>query len=98
LKFSILFTSQAKQQLAELSRQPALIVRYKAVLKCLARLETDPRHPALNTHKYHGLEAPGGQDMFEAYAQNQTPGAYRVFWFYGPGKGAISIYAITPHP
>jgi hypothetical protein len=36
--------------------------------------------------------------MFEAYAQNDTPGAYRIMWCYGPGKGEITIVAITPHP
>ena len=38
------------------------------------------------------------QPVFEACAQNQTPGAFRVFWCYGPRKGDISIIAITPHP
>jgi hypothetical protein len=38
--------------------------------------------------------------VFEAYAQNRTPGAYRIFWCYGPDKdkGDITITAITPHP
>jgi hypothetical protein len=36
--------------------------------------------------------------IFEAYAQHKTPGAYRVFWCYGPGKQEITIIAITPHP
>ena len=39
-----------------------------------------------------------GQPVFEAYAQNRTPGAYRVFWCYGPAAGDITIIAITPHP
>jgi hypothetical protein len=36
--------------------------------------------------------------VFEAYAQNKTPGAYRVFWCYGPEQGEITVIAITPHP
>jgi hypothetical protein len=46
-----------------------------------------------------------GEKVFEAYAQNNTPGAYRIFWQYGPdeakGKKRIPIIivvAITPHP
>ena len=31
-------------------------------------------------------------------AKNKTPGAYRVFWCYGPNTGEITIIAITPHP
>lgn len=36
--------------------------------------------------------------VFEAYAQNRTPGAYRIFWCYGPQKTQITVLAITPHP
>ena len=39
-----------------------------------------------------GLEAP------KRVAENNTPAAYRIFWFYGPGKKEITIIAITPHP
>ena len=39
-----------------------------------------------------------GEKVFEAYAQQRTPGAYRVFWYYGPERGMITIVAITPHP
>ncbi|MCH2547738.1 MAG: hypothetical protein MK052_09040 [Alphaproteobacteria bacterium] len=38
------------------------------------------------------------KEVFEAYAENKTPGAYRIFWFYGPDKKEITIVAITPHP
>ena len=38
------------------------------------------------------------EKVFEAYAQDQTPGAYRVFWCYGPERGEMTIIAITPHP
>ena len=27
-----------------------------------------------------------------------VPGAYRLFWCYGPESGQITIIAITPHP
>jgi hypothetical protein len=52
----------------------------------------------LHTHKYNALEGPNGEEVFEAYVENNTPGAYRIFWHYGPGRGIISIIAITPHP
>jgi len=68
-------------------------------------MEINLRHPSLATHKYESLEGPNGEEVFEAYAQNQTPGAYRVFFVYGPdrteGKKRIpvlTIVAITPHP
>src|ERR1035441_10403608 len=62
--------------------------------------EDDPRHPSLNTHEFTGLHHPFDPrgKVFEAYAQNNTPGAYRIFWCYGPDKRDITIIAITPHP
>ena len=73
---------------------------FKQVHGCIAKLLENPRHPGLNTHKFASLEHPydAREPVFEAYAQNRTPGAYRVFWCYGRNKGEIAILAITPHP
>lgn len=73
---------------------------FKQVDKCVSLLLFNPRHPGLQTHEYDSIENPydKGKKVFEAYAQNQTPGAYRVFWCYGPGKGEITFIAITAHP
>ena len=73
---------------------------FKQVHKCLELLANNPRHPGLNTHEFHSLPHPYDpkQKVFEAYAQNRTPGAYRVFWCYGPGRGDITVVAITAHP
>jgi hypothetical protein len=73
---------------------------FKQVNACVQKLLSDPRHPGLKTHKFDAIEHPydRGQPVFEAYVQNRTPGAYRLFWCYGPKKGDITIIAITPHP
>jgi hypothetical protein len=73
---------------------------FKQVAKAVQLLATDPRHPGLNTHPFESLEHPYETNgkVFEAYAQNKTPGAYRIFWCYGPEKNQITIIAITPHP
>ena len=79
------------------SRQEGL---FKQVAKAVRLLAENPRHGGLNTHEYDSLDHPFEKNgkVFEAYAQNRTPGAYRVFWCHGPGKGDITIIAITPHP
>ncbi|WP_225895724.1 hypothetical protein [Dendronalium phyllosphericum] len=61
-------------------------------------METNLRHASLNTHKYESLSGPNGQEILEAYVENKTPAAFRVFWYYGPEQGVITILAITPHP
>ena len=73
---------------------------FKQVHKTIRLLLADPRHPSLETHECQALDNPvkPGEKVFEAYAQQNTPAAYRVFWCYGPEKGVITIIAITPHP
>lgn len=98
MTFELLFTDQANADLDSLEADASLAKRLKAVRKALALLETNPRHPGLNTHKFSSLMGPGGEEVFEAYAENKTPAAWRIFWYYGPGKKQITILAITPHP
>jgi len=99
------FTPTADAQLTALENTPAQAPLLGQVLKTLGFLEVDPRHPGLQTHEFTSLTGVNGEKVFEAYAQNNTPGAYRVFWHYGPDeiKGkkripVITIVAITRHP
>ena len=96
MKFRLRFTSEARKKLEELSKQDPK--KNKKVLKTLGLMETNLRHPGLKTHKYDSLEGPNGEEVFEAYVENRTPGAFRVFWCYGPNEKEITILAITPHP
>ena len=98
MTFELLFTDQADADLDSLEADSSLVKRLKAVRKALGLLETNPRHPGLNTHKFSSLKGPGGEEVFEAYAENKTSAAWRIFWYYGPDKKQITILAITPHP
>jgi hypothetical protein len=73
---------------------------FKQVHKCVELLANNPKHRGLQTHPYSSMPNPYDpkQKVFEAYAQNQTPGACRVFWCYGPAKKELTIITITPHP
>ena len=96
--FKLTFTEKAGSQLTLLEKTNDKKAILKAVRKTLGLMETNLRHPSLCTHKYDDLEGRNGEKVFESYAQNQTPGAYRVFWHYGPQKNQITIVAIVPHP
>lgn len=98
MSFELLFTDRAAADLDALEADAGLAKRLKAVRKALGLLETNPRHPGLNTHKFSSLNGPGGEEVFEAYAENKTPAAWRIFWHYGPNKKQITILTITPHP
>ena len=99
------FTPTADAQLTALENSPAQSALLGQVQKALGYLEIDPHHPSLQTHEFISLTGANGEKVFEAYAQNNTPGAYRIFWHYGPDefKGkkrtpVITVVAITPHP
>ena len=96
--FEIKFSETADGQMEELENSPHSSKKLKAVRKALAYLETNPRHKSLNTHKYTDLSRKVGVEVFEAYAENKTPGAYRIFWHYGPNKSELTILAITSRP
>ena len=80
--FSIDHTEEALKQLRHLKSDPSLKKRFKAVTKALALMSVDIRHPSLNTHEYTKLSNLLGVKVFEAYAENNTPKAYRIFWRY----------------
>ena len=91
------FESRRKSGKKKASKAEGL---FKQVEKCVRLLLENPRHPGLNTHEYTSIEHPYEKagKVFEAYVQNRTPGAYRLFWCYGPGQSEITIIAITAHP
>jgi hypothetical protein len=96
LTFKLLLSQRAKDDWEKLLNDKGLEKRLKAVRKALGLLEHNPRHPGLHTHKYHELTGKNGEDIFEAYAESDTPAAYRIFWSFGPGRGEITILSITP--
>jgi hypothetical protein len=96
--YELIFTPQGDSDLLEIENDPAKRKVLQAVRKTLGFMETNLRHPSLNTHEYTSLKGPNGEKVFEAYVQQKTPSAYRVFWYYGPDRGQLTIVAITPHP
>lgn len=93
-------TSLANRQKSKKSKASKAEGLFKQLEKCVRLLLDNPKHPGLKTHEYDSIPHPYDENgkVFEAYVQNRTPGAYRLFWCYGPGKGEITIIAITPHP
>jgi len=101
----LVFTDTADHQYEQLLNDLAREGVRKQVQKTLALLETNPRHPSLRTHEYTSISRLVGKKVREAYVQHDTPGAYRVFFHYGPDRNekgkripVITIIAITPHP
>ena len=93
-KFEVELSKDARGQLAELESNPTV---FKAVNVALDKMRENLRQPGLNSKVIEALQGPSGEKVFQVYAQNNTPRAYRIFWYYGAGK-KIVIMAIAPHP
>lgn len=94
-EFEIQLTTRAKLDLEKLKKNK---IAFKAVSKAINYMSTNIKHPSLQTHEFHSRKGKDDEKIFESYAQNKTPGAYRIFWHYGPQEGKILIVMITPHP
>lgn len=94
------FSIEATAELTRLVNDNGLAVQFKAVRSALGKLQLNPRHPGLHTHKYKGEKCPHGDDVFQAYAQNRTPGAFRIWFCYKPppAKDTLLIISIMAHP
>jgi len=96
--FELVFSDKAKEQLSDIKRNLALLKRFKAITKALHFLRENPKHPSLHTHIFHSALGPNGEKLFEAYAESNTPGAYRILFCYGQDGKSILIVSVIPHP
>jgi hypothetical protein len=89
--------NRGRARKSKASKQEGL---FRQVVGALKKLQDNPRHPGLNSHPFSDLAHPfdASEKVWESYAQNNTPGAYRIFWCYGPARNFITIIAITTHP
>jgi len=96
--FSLNFTDESRNQLEALKKNKSTQAAYKATVKALRFLMSNPKHNSLNSQRYHSRQGPDGEPVFESYAQAKRPNPYRIFWFYGPEQGMITVLNIVPHP
>jgi hypothetical protein len=96
MRFELLYTDKANEALDRLEAEDEK--KFAKVRKTLGLMETNLKNPGLHTHKYDAISGADGEDVWEAYVENNTPSAHRVFWHYGPGRANITIVDVTPHP
>jgi hypothetical protein len=96
--FRLLYTDEAQATIDDLDGRKYADKR-KKIIKALRLLRNiGPSHPGLESHKYHSLRGPNGEDVWESYVENRTPSAWRIWWVYGPGSDTLTIVTIGPHP
>lgn len=96
MRYKLDLSDAARETIRQLAAQHDR--KIDKVRKALALMETNLKHQGLHTHSYNSITGNNGEKVFEAYVENHTPGAYRIYWHYGPGQGIITVLAITPHP
>jgi hypothetical protein len=76
----------------------AQAVKLKKVTKKLRLLrDVGPGHPGLKSHRYQSLTGPVGEEVWESCGENKAPGAWRLWWVYGPGADTLMIVTVGPH-
>jgi len=95
--YKIQYSNASKKELKKLLKNGKK-KKLNKLKEAFEQISKNPRHPGLHTHKYNTIKGINGEEIFQSYAENNTPGAYRIFWHYGPKEKMITLFAITPHP
>jgi len=102
--YTLRFAKRAAETLRVLENgDPNQLAKLKKVRQALKRLEANPRHLGLHSHLYESFPVDRDVKVWDSYVENRTPGAWRIFWQYGPdvpesGQRVITVLAISPHP
>jgi hypothetical protein len=82
----------------------ATAVTLKKVRKALGLLQANPTYPGLHSHLYQHFPGLEKDKVWDSYVENRTPGAWRIFWMYGPHEthdgvevAVITVLTIGPH-
>ena len=70
---------------------------FKKLVKAFGFLQSNPKHPGLETHEIPILSKRYGQRVWQSYLENKKPSAGRLYWIYGPNQGDITIIGLEPH-
>ncbi|HEY9391140.1 MAG TPA: hypothetical protein VIR27_15415 [Mycobacteriales bacterium] len=83
---------------------PATAAKLKKVRKALGLLQSDPMYPGLHSHRYQHFPGIEKGKVWDSYVENHTPGAWRIYWMYGPNEiqdnvetAVITVLVIGPH-
>jgi hypothetical protein len=78
--------------------------KLKKVRRALGLLQTDPTYPGLHSHLYQHFPGIEKEKVWDSYIENRTPGAWRIYWMYGPNEirkgkelAVITVLVIGPH-
>lgn len=105
MAYKLRFSSSAEEAVHKLAAGGQATARkLKKVRKALALLQVDPMYPGLHSHLYQNFPGLEKQKVWDSYVENHTPGAWWIFWMYGPNEvrdgveiSVVTVLAIGPH-
>lgn len=96
--FDLVVSELAERQIHDLKHKLHDGVRLRKVLAALEQLEVDPNHPGLRSKVYARKQRRGGEPpLVQSYVEDQTAGAWRILWEYGPQPHQITVLAVSKH-
>lgn len=95
--FALFYPAEAHRVVNDLAK-PAHAAKLRGVRKTLRLLrDVGASHPGLSSQVPLNQRT-NGEEVWESYVENPTPGAWRIWWVYGPEADVITIVTIGPHP
>jgi len=94
-------TAEFDAIIADMNRRPGENrVKLKKIQKTLKLLrDHGPSYPGLHAHPYQSLPPViPGEPVWEVYVENNTPGAWRLFYCHGPDPDTLTLITVGPHP
>lgn len=103
--YQLRFATLAQETLDLLNGSLQYAAKLRKVRRTLGLLQINPRHPGLHSHQYENFPGAPKVKVWDSYVENRTPGAWRIWWMYGPDEiqdnqtvAVITVLDIGPHP
>lgn len=95
--YRVTFTENVASTVDDLANRDR--AKHKKVLKAFTLLrDHGPHYPGLRSHMYKTARGVNGRPIWQSYIENSTPGAWRMWWHYGPEADQITIISVGKHP
>lgn len=86
MNFNLFFTDEAVKKLSDI--QTSNPNTYRKIIEMLGNLETDLRHPELETYRCQNLKGPQSQTLYETSTNGLDLG---IFWYHPSGESNLVI-------
>lgn len=95
-KFELVITAKVEKAMRSVKSDKRRSRRIATTLAHLA--DEGPEYPSLQSHRFDALDKEIGETVWESWVESAVQDAWRVWWYFGPEKGQITVFLLGPHP